>query len=147
VALDAAYLLAPFPSCWCFASLPTAASGPALEAYARAAGIEPGPDWDAAMTAALATGIVSCGQLITSVLAEDRDWGTTTMRPRLLTWLGTFIDAAGRTGVLPGLHAVAGALRDQLSQRWPQTVLAGYPAFTGPRSARVQAPGWWQPGA
>ena len=22
VALDAAYLLAPFPSCWCFASLP-----------------------------------------------------------------------------------------------------------------------------
>jgi len=26
-------------------------------------------------------------------------------------------------------------------------VLAGYPAFAGPRSARVQAPGWWQPGA
>jgi Ser/Thr protein kinase RdoA (MazF antagonist) len=117
VALDAAYLLAPFPSCWCFAYLPATASAPALQAYVQAAGIEPGPDWDAAMTAALAMWIVSRGQLLTSVLEQDRDWGTTTMRPRLLTWLGTFIDAAGRAGVLPRLHAVADTLRDQLSRR------------------------------
>jgi hypothetical protein len=147
VALDAAYLLAPFPSCWCFAYLPATASAPALHAYVQAAGIEPGPDWDTAMTAALATWIVSRGQLLTSVLEQDRDWGTTTMRPRLLTWLGTFIDAAGRAGVLPSLHAVADALRDQLSRRWPQTVMASYPAFDGPRSAKVQVPEWWQPGA
>jgi Phosphotransferase enzyme family len=147
VALDAAYLLAPFPSCWCFAYLPATASAPALQAYGQAAGIEPGPDWDAAMTAALATWIVSRGQLLTGVLEQDRDWGTTTMRPRLLTWLGTFIDAAGRAGVLPRLHAVADALRDQLSRRWPQTVMASYPAFAGPRSAKVQVPEWWQPGA
>jgi Ser/Thr protein kinase RdoA (MazF antagonist) len=147
VALDAAYLLAPFPSCWCFARLPATAAAPALEAYAHAAGIAPGRDWDAAMTAALATWIVSRGPLLTNVLAQDRDWGTTTMRPRILTWLGTFIDAAGRTGVLPRLHAVADALRDQLSRRWPQTVLAGYPALAGPGSATVQAPEWWRPGA
>jgi hypothetical protein len=136
VALDAAYLLAPFPSCWCFAGLPATAAAPALQAYAQAAGIEPGQDWDAAMTAALATWIVCRGPLLTSVLDEDQDWGTTTIRPRLLTWLGTFIDAAGRAGVRPPLHAVADALRDQLSRRWPQTVLASYPAFAGPRSAR-----------
>ena len=33
VSLDAAYLLAPFPSCWCFASLQADAAAPALDAY------------------------------------------------------------------------------------------------------------------
>ena len=33
IALDVAYLLAPFPSCWCFATLPAETAGPALLAY------------------------------------------------------------------------------------------------------------------
>ena len=38
VALDAAYLLAPFPSCWCFAGLPATAAAPALQAYGHRTG-------------------------------------------------------------------------------------------------------------
>jgi len=149
VVLDAAYLLAPFPSCWCFATLPAEAAAPAMDAYRaviQGAGIELGPDWDAALAAALAAWIVARGQMITRVLREDRDWGTTTLRPRLLTWLRTFIEAARRTGALPGLHALAGSLLDELSRRWPDTVIAGYPALARPGSARVGVPDWWRPG-
>ena len=149
IVLDAAYLLAPFPSCWCFAALPAEAAAPALDAYRAAvqrAGIELGPDWDAALTAALAAWIVARGQMITQVLGEDPDWGTTTLRPRLLTWLRNFTDAAGRTGVLPGLYALAGQLHDEPLRRWPDTVTAGYPALARPGSARVGAPEWWRPG-
>ena len=150
VALDAAYLLAPFPSCWCFASLPADVAAPALDAYravVQADGLELGPDWDAAMAAALATWIVARGPMIGEVLEEDRPWGTTTLRPRLLTWLRTFTGAAGRAGVLPRLRALAGALLEQLSSRWPQTAVPDYPALAGPGSARVEVPEWWQPEA
>ena len=98
IALDAAYLLAPFPSCWCFARLPAEVAAPGLAAYRmrlRAAGIELGPEWDGAMAAAVATWIVARGPMISRVLERDREWGTTTMRPRLLTWLDSFIEASG----------------------------------------------------
>jgi hypothetical protein len=67
------------------------------------------------------------------------------MRPRLLTWLRNFIGAAGRAGVLPRLHALASALNEELSVRWPQTVIPDYPALTQPGSAPVEVPDWWHP--
>jgi hypothetical protein len=151
VVLDAAYLLAPFPSCWCFARLPAEAAAPALDAYravVQAAGFELGPDWDAAMAAAVAVWIVARGPLVNRVLGSDEDpeWGTTTLRPRLLTWLGSFTDAAGRAGVLPRLRAAAGALLERLNSRWPETAVPDYPALARPGSARVAVPEWWQPG-
>ena len=150
VVLDAAYLLAPFPSCWCFARLPAEVAAPALDAYRavlKAGGLEPGPDWDAAMTAALATWIIARGPMISEVLEADPPWGTTTLRPRLLTWLRAFTVAAGQAGVLPLLRALAGTLLEQLSLRWPRTAVPDYPALAGPGSARVEVPEWWQPGA
>jgi Ser/Thr protein kinase RdoA (MazF antagonist) len=150
IALDAAYLLAPFPSCWCFARLPAEVAAPGLVAYRvrlRAAGIELGSEWDAALAAAVATWIVARGPMISRVLERDREWGTTTMRPRLLTWLDSFIEASGRAGVLPLLRALAEALRAELGRRWPRTEVPEYPALAGPGSARVQVPRWWQPEA
>jgi hypothetical protein len=79
------------------------------------------------------------------VLEEDDEWGTTTMRPRLLTWLRSFTSAAGRSGVLPGLRVLAGELHGRLSARWPEAVTADYPALARPRSAQVQVPDFWQP--
>jgi Ser/Thr protein kinase RdoA (MazF antagonist) len=90
VVLDASYLLAPFPSCWCFGRLPAWVAAPAMSAYRgrlETAGIDLGPSWDAAMTAALAAWIIAWGDWTARVLEEDDEWGTTTMRPRLLTWL------------------------------------------------------------
>jgi len=150
VALDAAYLLAPFPSCWCFGRLPAEVAAPGLAAYRvrlRAAGIELGSEWDAALAAAVATWIVARGPMISRVLERDREWGTTTMRPRLLTWLDSFIEASGRAGALPLLRALAEALRAELGRRWPRTAVPEYPALAGPGSARVQVPRWWQPEA
>jgi hypothetical protein len=131
VALDVAYLLAPFPSCWCFASLPPDAAGPALRAYrdqVANAGIDLGADWETALAAALSGSVVARRAAIGRALDEDRAWGTTTFRPRLLTWLhsftgaaslparrlyrrGVFTGAASRTGALPRLRSVAEAMQ------------------------------------
>ena len=97
VVLDAAYLLAPFPSCWCFANLPNDVTAPAVDAYRaclQAADADLGPYWDAATTAALAGWIVSRGGMLANALEKDHEWGTTTMRPRLLAWLRNFTDLA-----------------------------------------------------
>jgi Ser/Thr protein kinase RdoA (MazF antagonist) len=148
VALDASYLLAPFPSCWCFGRLPASVAAPALSAYRgrlEAAGINLGPSWDAAMTAALAAWVIAWGDTITKLLDEDHEWGTTTMRPRLLAWLRSFTAAAAQSGVLPGLRVLAGDLHERLSARWPEAIIADYPALAQPGAARVQVPGFWRP--
>jgi Ser/Thr protein kinase RdoA (MazF antagonist) len=148
VVLDASYLLAPFPSCWCFGRLPASVAAPAMSAYRdrlQAAGIDLGPSWDVAMTAALGAWIVAWGDTIAKALEEDSEWGTTTMRPRLLTWLHSFTSAAAQSGVLPGLRVLAGELHERLSARWPETVIADYPALAQPGAARVQVPDFWQP--
>jgi hypothetical protein len=71
------------------------------------------------------------GDAIAKVLEEDEEWGTTTMRLRLLTWPRSFTSAAGRPGVLPRLRVLAGGLHEQLSARWPQAVITDYPARSG----------------
>jgi hypothetical protein len=142
IALDVAYLLAPFPSCWCFASLPAEAAGPALLAYrdqVTNAGVGLGPDWEVALTAALAGWVVARVR-IGRALKEDSNWGTTTMRPRLLTWLHSFIEAASRTGALPGLRSLAEAIREQLLLRWPDAVVPDYPALARPGAPLAQPP-------
>ena len=148
VVLDASYLLAPFPSCWCFGRLPASVAAPAMSAYRgrlEAAGIDLGPSWDVAMTAALGAWVLAWGSEIAKLLDEDSEWGTTTMRPRLLTWLRSFTSAADRSGVLPGLRVLAGELHERLSARWPEAVIADYPALARPGAARVQVPDSWQP--
>ena len=82
VVLDAAYLQAPFPSCWCFARLPAEAVAPAADAYRAclaAAGVSLGPAWEVAHHRALAGWIVARGPMMARALEEDRSWGTTTM--------------------------------------------------------------------
>jgi Ser/Thr protein kinase RdoA (MazF antagonist) len=148
ISLDAAYLRAPFPSCWCFANLPADAAAPALDAYRaclEGAGADLGPAWDAAMVAALGCWAVVRGGATATALDEDREWGTTTVRPRLVVWLGTFIDAAAATGLLPRLRAVTEALRDLLLKSCPDLVVPDYPAFARPNSAVVASPQEWRP--
>ena len=123
-------------------------AAPAVQAYravVAAAGIDLGPDWDAATVAALGSWIVAQGRVITEVLGEDDRWGTTTMRARLLAWLRNFIDAAERASVLPRLRAIADGLHEQLTLRWPETVVRDYPAFARPGSAPIRVPHWWSP--
>ena len=97
------------------------------------------------MTAALGAWIAAWGDAIAKVLDDDGEWGTTTMRPRLLAWLRSLTSAPGRSGVLPGLGVLAGGLHERLSARWPEAVIAAYPALARPGSAQVQVPDFWQP--
>jgi hypothetical protein len=147
-ALDAAYLLAPFPSCWCFADLPADLADQALEAYRgalAAGGAEAGPDFGAELTAAMAGWLVTRGAMIEGALRRDGQWGTTTMRPRLLSWTRRFAAAAAATGTLPRLRMLAEGLDDQLGSRWPDAVIPAYPALAEPGSIVAELPDGWEP--
>jgi Ser/Thr protein kinase RdoA (MazF antagonist) len=147
VVLDAAYLLAPFPSCWCFGAVPSDVAVAALDAYRVQSGAMPndlGQAWDAAMAAAVAGWIIARGTLMAKALDEDPPWGTTGIRPRLLAWLRSFAGAAARAGALPRLRALAGELGAELSGRWPRARLPEYPALARPGAPLAQVPGWWR---
>ena len=58
--------------------------------------------------------VALAGAGIGRALEKDRDSGTTTIRLRVLTWLGGFIDAAARVDELPRLRSLASALRTVL---------------------------------
>ena len=146
VALDFIYLLAPFPSCWCFASVPAAVADPAIAAYREVMegmGATLGPSWDVAVAAALGSVVVARGPALAHALDEDRDWGTTTARPRALTWLASFAAAAARAGVLPRLHALALSMQSLLSERWPDAVTPDYPAWGRPGIPLALLPRDW----
>lgn len=147
VAFDAAYLIAPFPSCWCFAALPSEVAGAAVDAYEarlEAAGVTLGPDWAALTMAALAGLIVARAPMLTGALKEDHDWGTTTVRPRLLAWLGGFTGRAGH-GTFPRFQAAVDAMRERLAERWPDARIPEYPALAGPGAELARIPNGWQP--
>jgi Ser/Thr protein kinase RdoA (MazF antagonist) len=149
VVLDVAYLLAPFPSCWCFGAVPSDVAVPALDAYrvqVTAGTNDLGPEWPAAMAAAVAGWIVARGSVMAGVLDEDRGpWGTTGMRPRLLAWMRSFTGAASQARVLPRLRALTGQLAGELSSRWADPPVPDYPALARPGALLVEIPGWWRP--
>lgn len=143
VALDFSYLLAPFPSCWCFAPLPASAADAAAAAYREVltgAGVPLGPAWDAAVAAALGLVLTARGPALAHALDEDEDWGTTTARPRMLTWAASFAAAAAGCGALPRLGAVAAAMHSRLSERWPDTIIPFYPALAAPGDPLARVP-------
>ena len=149
-ALDAAYLLAPFPSCWCFASVPADIADLAMGAYRsalKASDVEVGDHFDTELTAALAGWVVARGTQIERALERDGDWGTTTIRPRLMSWtLSVWQRLAAAAGTFPRLRMAAEGLRDRFRFLWPTEVIPAYPALAGPTSTRAIVPGWWKPG-
>jgi Ser/Thr protein kinase RdoA (MazF antagonist) len=136
VALDAAYLQAPFPSCWCFGLPPRDIARAAMNAYERVldeAGVRLGIEWDSSVAAALACWVVGRWRLVRNVIDDDRDWGTTTIRPRLLVWLAAAAEACQPS--LPILAATCHQLRQVLGQRWQEPPAPLYPALGGDNGA------------
>lgn len=141
VAMDAAYLLAPFPSCWCFAGPPPDVAEAAWDAYRRAAGVG-GPAWDRDVAAALAAAPVAGAHHLATALGDDGTWGTTTLRPRLLSWTAAFPAAPG-AAAFPHLAAAVGELHDRLAEAWSGTPSVAYPALPRPGAAPVTLPAGW----
>ena len=111
VALDAAYLLAPFPSCWCFGRLPADVVAAGLSAYEEALDGGrggPGRRLDRAVAAALALfAVVRVGDWRGPALDAPTVWGTTTARPRLAAWTAALLAAPGAAAFPHVVAAVA----------------------------------------
>jgi Ser/Thr protein kinase RdoA (MazF antagonist) len=148
VALDAAYLVAPFPTCWCFARLPPDASDAAVAAHRavlRAGGVAVDGTWDHAVAVAIGAWIVARTPLLVEALADDRLWGTTTLRPRFLAWTSAFPERAAAVGALPALTALVARLHDVLAARWPASAVPAYPALAIAGAPLAQVPADWSP--
>ncbi|HEY3140944.1 MAG TPA: phosphotransferase [Acidimicrobiales bacterium] len=134
VLLDASYFVAPFPTCWCFGLLPDDLSARALATYrTELAACVPQADddeaWTEALQAALASWIVARGRVITRVVATDDAWGTTTIRPRVLQWMDSFLTVSASGSAFPALRSVITDLRRAFGDAWPDASPIGYPAF------------------
>jgi Ser/Thr protein kinase RdoA (MazF antagonist) len=133
--LDIAYLVAPWPSCWCFAPLPPDVADAALAAYRSVRPL--GDQWERELAAALAAFLAS---RIGVFDQPDLAWGTTTWAPRLQAWTEAFLATPASTE-LPALRADAAALHDRL----PPTPAVAYPAFPRPGHTPVISPKGWLP--
>ena len=137
VVLDASYLLAPFPSCWCFGRLPASVAAPAMPAYRgrlQAAGIDLGPSWDVAIRLPWAPGSSPGGT------RSPRCWSKTTSgaRPRC---------GPGWPGCAASLPRRAVRACFPVFVSWPADCRAaigalaggGHRGLPGPRPARAQS--------
>ena len=151
IALDAAYLLAPFPSCWCFGRVPQDLAGAGLAAHRTALadhGIVLGDGWDVAVAAALGAWVVVRGSQAAENVEDTghgRVWGTTTMRPRLLSWADAFAAAPAAPDAFPHLYAVVTALCERLRTAWPDEEIPHYPPFAPPGGTLAARPEGWTP--
>ena len=122
--LDAAYLRAPFPSCWCVNRLPPDLT-PRLEAAYRAELVrgcpEAGDDalfFPALVHANAYWAIASVSWSLEEALKEDSPWGLSTERQRPPLRLANFAEVSEQYHVLPALAATARALEAKLRGLW-----------------------------
>ena len=122
--LDAAYLRAPFPSCWCVSRLPPGLP-PLLEGAYRAELVQGCPQagddaifFPALVHASAYWAIASVSWDLEEALKEDSRWGLATARQRHPLRLANFAEAAEQFGVLPALATTARALEARLRVLW-----------------------------
>ena len=136
ILLDAAYWRMGFPTCWCAGRMPDRVIAAMDRAYReRLAPALPIAGEDPVFRREMAILLfarlfASLSWLLEGALQEDRPWGISTHRPRVLWHLDAAIAGATDVPLLAGLRAVAAGWRDDLARRWPETEpLALYPAF------------------
>jgi hypothetical protein len=134
VAWDVAYLLVPWPSCWCSWRLPDDVAARAVAAYRAAAATGlPGvdaPEFERDVEAAvIGWALVSTAWFIGNALGDDPqlhpDRPTPTRRAKILQRL----DRARPTGEIPALSELASLLAAELRNRWGDVPLDLAPAF------------------
>ncbi|HEY1427634.1 MAG TPA: hypothetical protein VGF50_13270 [Caulobacteraceae bacterium] len=117
--LDAAYFLAPFPTCWCCAALPGDLPQRLIAAYRESF---PGDAaFDDQLTMALAAWLTA-GLAIgrnAKWLDEDGEWGLSTLRQRRLEGIRRLLARPGLATLLPGVADFAAELDQRLRVRWP----------------------------
>jgi hypothetical protein len=147
--LDFGYLVAPFPSCWCFAALPEEIATEAQSAYWKAfesSGVARDQEWEATVAAALGCYLVARIGRLEAFLASPQPWGTTTGPPRVLQWTAAASAAAEAADVLPSLRSVFGRLHEMVAASLPLSQVPQYPALAVPPDVVVEVPDWWHEG-
>jgi hypothetical protein len=146
-ALDAAHLVAPMPTCWCFGRLPEATARAAVEAYEDAVRqVFPVDDLPRQLAYSMTGSVIARMVGLTNVLGTDHSWGTTGVRPRTLRWLDAAAHQLEAIDELPALRRACASAADVLRDRWPEAVDAWYPAFAPDGdAATVDVPPWWDP--
>ena len=122
--LDAAYLRAPFPTCWCVNRLPPDLP-PRLEQTYRAELVRGCPEagdagafFPALVHANAYWAIASVSWSLEEALKEDSQWGISTERQRPPLRLANFAEVSEQYHVLPALAATARALEAKLRELW-----------------------------
>jgi hypothetical protein len=135
--VDGAYGRVPFPTCWCVNRLPQNLVS-AMEASYRGElrqalyWVEDEHEWRRAVVEASAFWLLSdlAEWLLPVALNEERVWGISTFRQRLLMRLPLFAELTREYGHLPALGRLAQQVADQLAERWPELEsMPLYPAF------------------
>lgn len=128
--LDAAYLLAPFPTCWCTSRLPAGLPARLLAAYREH--FPGGTDFDEQLTLILAGWVMLTltWDWAGNWEEKDHEWGLVTLRQRHLHRLENLVARPNRASLLPGTTKVAEELYGILKTRWADLEpMPLYPAF------------------
>jgi hypothetical protein len=133
-AWDVAYLLVPWPSCWCSWRLPDDVAERAVAAYRTAAAPALPATGEAGFERDVEAAVVGWALLSTTWFIDnalgsdpplDADRPTPTRRAMILHRL----DRAAASSELPALGELAGLLATELRRRWGDVPLALAPAF------------------
>ena len=133
---DAAYGRMLFPSCWCANRLPPDLVSNMERAY-RAELVKGCPEaeddrlFEDALVDVCGFWLLSTlGRHLVKATEQDRPWGISTVRQRVLGRLDAFITTAEEFRLRPALRAMAARLQHTLLQAWPETLpLPLYPSF------------------
>jgi hypothetical protein len=133
--LDGAYTHSPFPTCWCVNRLPDSLL-PSLEAAYRTELVRAVPEaadgawFGRALVTACAYWLVAGFTSIADCLPEDRVWGISTTRQRLLYRFDVFSRLAFAHRHLEALASHTRLLSERLTALWPDLdPMPLYPAF------------------
>jgi hypothetical protein len=134
--LDAVYGRMMFPTCWCANRLPEALVAQMERTYRTelaqtCPAAQDNHAFETALVEACAFWLLdTLNGLLKRALAEDRRWGISLIRPRILARLESFITISEQFNHLPGIRGTASRLLTLLQKRWPATApLPLYPAF------------------
>ncbi len=135
---DLAYGRMIFPTCWCCNRVPPSVIDEMERRYRRIFAqcyptILDDAIWGRAMSEVCGIWLIeTLSWLLETSLTEDREWGISTIRPRIMAQLTAFIETSSALGHLPAWRTVAEQLQSVLQERWPDLEpLPFYPALRG----------------
>lgn len=135
LALDAAYSVIPFPTCWCYAPLPASVSSRMLTAFREEVveglpEVRDGEVWDRKVAWAVATwftGLIAT--MASRELDREKQRGPLSGRQAAVAQLGSV--AATTENHYPAIAQLANALETRLREHWRVNEIPTYPALAG----------------